>query len=648
MTLRKPLRLVWGTPPVPGGRWRAGLLHLRSTRRLTGDPDERERVIDAYKRHRVHISLRGVLVWLLAVALAAFLLGAGALARRLHTRSPHNQIGYLDLVLPWRWDELDAKRGAALAAQGREKMDAGDFPAGFMLLRAALERNPADHTVRLQLAGIHAGLKLNAKAARLLEDGLDHGYPGVNYVRTLLGLLEATDQPSRRAAIALRALELLPASDAPDRPSLVAETIRALRAVRRASEARALADRELAADHPARRELAIVDALDSGRPEVAASLAEKWAADLPRQPEPLRLLVVAARQAGDIPALRSALDRLRSLAPDSPDTYLYAFVQSRQAGDQAGADAAWDRLLLRHGASPDIQLTLALVLADLRDLSGLDRLDAALRDLGAASSPVWWVRLQLAQTGRDWPAVRQAAREIRRAADRMLTPDVEVADALARLCLERGTGPRSDLVEIIGRRPLPLKIYLVTLDLLLAENETEAAREILNLAEGPFGESEGLRSRRELITSLPPPPAEPIAAPTTDTRPLPASFDAFAELFQTELAAGGDHAAIALLQTARRSTAAWVAGSAARLDALELPLALRGDDPGRVRILARALLARGDAYLPNLLDLARECQAQGGTESALLLVREILRARPDDPDALACLQAWLPPTPAAD
>ncbi len=648
MTLRKPLRLVWGTPPVPGGRWHAGLLHLRSTRRLAGDADERERVIDAYKRHRIHLSLRGILAWLLALAVAGYLLGAGALAWRLHSRSAHNQIGYFDLVLPWRWDGLDAKRGAALAAQGREKLAQGDFPAGFMLLRAALERDPADHRTRLSLARIHAGLRLNAKAARLLEDGLAHGYPGKNYMETLLGLLDATDQPARRAALAARALSLAASAGSPDRSWLAAETIRAFRSAGRPAEARSLAMNELPPEAPIRRELAIVEALEQGRTAEAEALAERWAADSPRQPEPLRLRVVAARKAGDMPALREGLERLRTLAPDAADTYLYALVQSRQAGDEEGAAAALERLLLRHGTNPELHLTLALVLADLRDTAGLDRLLDTLRALGASTSPVWWARLQLAQTGRDWPAVRQAAREIRRAADRMLTPDVEVADALARLCLERGSGPRSDLAEVIGRHPLPLKVYLVTLDLLLAENETEAAREILNLAEGPFGESEGLRGRRELITNLPPPPAEPIAAPTPDTRPLPASFEAFAELFRTELAAGGDHAAIALLQTARRSTAAWVAGSAARLDALELPLALRGDDPGRVRILARALLARGDAYLPDLLNLARECQARGGAESALLLVREILRARPDNPDALACLQAWLPPTPAAD
>ncbi len=634
------MKLVWGTPAVPGGRWRGGLLNLRSIRRLAGDADARARTLEAYKRHRIHVSLRGLGVWMLSLAIGGHLVGAGVIAWRLHTTTAHNQIGYADLVLPWRWSGLDEKRGAALIAQARDRLAAGDLSTGFQLLRAGLGRQPGDLAARLDLARLHATLRLNGKAARLLEDGLALGQPDRRYLETLLALLADTGQPPRRAAVAARALADRGPTD-PLRPWLVTENLHALRAVGQPEAALALAARELPPDEPTRRELEILSKLENGHGAEAAAMAERWIKDAPDRPEPLRLRATIARQAGDLPTLRANLDALRRLAPEPPDTYLFAYVQSRRAGDEAGARDAWDRLMLRHGADPELHLALALVLTDLQDRAGLDQLAATCRELGASTDPVWWARLQLARLDRDWPGVRAAAQELRRSGTRTHTTDVEIADALARSKLEGGTGPRSDLIETVARLALPLPTSLATLDFLISEGDGPTAREILNLIEGPYADAEGLTRRRDAIAALPTPP-EPAPAPERPATPEFSGYEAFAEIFRTGLAAGREAEMRALLTEVRRSGADWAAVATARLDALELPLAARDPDPSRARLLARSLLARGEAFASDVLSVARACQAAGDTDRARLLVRELLRAHPDDPEALASLQAWTP------
>lgn len=640
------MKLVWGTPAVPGGRWRGGLLNLRSIRRLVGDADARARTLEAYKRHRIHVSLRGLGVWLLSLALSGHLLGAGVIAWRLRSTTPHNQIGYVDLVLPWRWSGLDAKRGAALIAQARDRLAAGDLTTGFQLLRAGLGRHPSDLAARLDLARLHATLRLNGKAARLLEDGLALGRPDQRYLETLFALLADTGQPTRRATVAARALADRGPDD-PLRPWLVIENLHALRATGQPEAALALAARELSPDDATRRELEILSALENDQGTTATALAERWIKEAPDRPEPLRLRATIARQSGDIPALRTALEALRRLAPEPPDTYLFAYVQSHRAGDETGARDAWDRLMLRHGADPELHLALALVLTDLQDRPGLDRLAATCRELGASADPVWWARLQLARQDRDWPAVRAAAEELRRAGARTYTTEVEIADALARLKLEGGTGPRSDLIETVARVALPLSASLATLDVLIAEGDGTTARELLNLIEGPYADAEGLAARRDAIAALPV-PVEPTLQPERPPAPEFASFDAFAETFRGHINSGREAEARALLAAVRRSGADWAAVATARLDALELPLAARDADPARARLLARALLARGDAFSSDVLAVAHACHAAGDTDRARLLVRERLRTRPDDPEALAYLHAWTPSEPPPD
>jgi tetratricopeptide (TPR) repeat protein len=242
MSNEKPIRLVWGTPAVPGGRWHGGLINLKLIPRSNRAIAERAAALHAYTRHRAHLSLRGLLVWCLGLAAGAYFIGAAVVLHRIDSRTPHNRVGYLDLALPWRWKNLESLRGEALIAAGREALAAGRFQEGFGLLRAGLARHPADAEARLVLANIYLRLRLPPRAIALLLDGLDHGYPGRDSLETLFALLRDSDRPDTLASACLRARENLLALAESARPAgdvrwLDRHTVRALVSAGRAPQA---------------------------------------------------------------------------------------------------------------------------------------------------------------------------------------------------------------------------------------------------------------------------------------------------------------------------------------------------------------------------------------------------------------------------
>jgi tetratricopeptide (TPR) repeat protein len=203
------IRLVWGNPSVPAGRWHAGLLNLKfapkgaTLANAAANPDPWL----AFRTHRPHVSLRGVLLWAFGLLLVAHCAGAFVIQRRLERASPRNRVAYADLAFPWRWRHLDRLRGEALVADGRELIAARRVPEGLALLRQGLERNPADAGARLDIARTFAAMRLAPRAGKLLREALDHGYPGREAMEFAFTLAAEADAPDARIELCRLARE---------------------------------------------------------------------------------------------------------------------------------------------------------------------------------------------------------------------------------------------------------------------------------------------------------------------------------------------------------------------------------------------------------------------------------------------------------
>jgi hypothetical protein len=652
----KRIRFVWGAPPFPGGRWRAALFNLQrlpDPRRPAVPADAPPAYWRAYLHHALNLSVRGLLVWGACAAVLAYFAGAAALLHRWQRANPHNRVTYADLVLPSRWSRVERIRAEGLIARGREALAYHRLAEGFGLLRAGLDRKPDDHPARLELARLYTALRLRPQAEKLLLDGLAHGYPGREHLDFAFALAADADRPADRVALVLaarRALDSAPASQAPaaDAAWLDQQLVRALLADRREAEALAVLARSFPPEHAFRRETGITRLLDSRRPAEAAAAAEAWAADAPRAREPLRLLARARRLLDDHPAMDAALARLRALDPAQPEPLLYALAQHHLADRPDAASAALDDLLLRHGSRPATYVKLAAALLELRHSAGLDRVETELNERGLSTRPVLWARLQLAVVEKNWPAVLAHAEAVRASPgpphkDSSLAW-LDTASRLARACLDGASGTQASLVEIAADRPGTLRFYQILLESLLDAGQAATARQILTLAEGPYPAARSivaLRSRIEsALAAAAPPPAPDRPAPSPELR----SADALADAFSARVAQGDAEGALALLAAARRARPPWFAAAEPRLDAAELRVRARGEDPLRLRLLVRGALAHDTRAPEELLRLAREIFPENPRHRAhaLLIVKEILRHSPEHREAIAQLATWEP------
>lgn len=649
----KRIRLMWATPPLPDGCWRLGLYHWQQT------PDP-ARPLPAggvpaywknYLHHTLNLSARGLLVWAAAVLFLAYLMGAAILLQRLVAANPHNRVTYFDLVAPHRWAELRRLRGEGFAELGRDQLRAGQFSEGFGLLRLGLDRNPADVLTRLDVARIYIALRLRPQGAQILRAGLNYGYPGRNYLESAFVVLEEGDRPDEwvdfcREARAALAAAIEKGGDAAEARWLDEQAVRAFMSAGRPAEALALVTHAYPEADPLRREVTVLHLLSTDKPQEALALAAQWAAEAPASAEALRLVVRAGREARDPTAMDEALRRLRALAPTSPDGLLYALTQNQLAGRAGEARANLDELIFRHGATPGLYQTLAAVLSEVKFPGGLERVERELRERGLSTSPVGWMRLQQTIRARDWPAALTFIERLRQNDRERLTEAqnsyLETMTRLAGACLDGGGGAQAALVAIVADRPGTLRLYAMLLGALIDAGRVETAKQILTLADGPFPAARSLAVARERIAkeekaAIPAPvPAEPVAVPALDT------FAGFRAAFERLVLIRDTAGALALLSSARRAQPAWLSAETARLEALELPLRARGDDPLVLQLLARNTLGRDAGAPERLLALARAVREEGYAANATLLVKEIIRRDPAASEALKQLAAWEP------
>jgi len=171
----------------------------------------------AYRPVRLKILWHRVFAALVALAVAGWFAGAGALYFFFKYKHGYDAVKYSNmLVLPFRLDEHRIEMGNYHVQQGLKALEEGEFRTAIHLLRIGVARSRANMEGRLALAQIfHSGLRRPEAAVSVLKEGLD--YASVNpeflnedYIRGLVQLMLLQEMDQELIQISEELLDTLP------------------------------------------------------------------------------------------------------------------------------------------------------------------------------------------------------------------------------------------------------------------------------------------------------------------------------------------------------------------------------------------------------------------------------------------------------
>lgn len=608
----------------------------------------------------VVISVRGVFVWLGALAFVAYFTGAAALWWWLGRR-PHNLVTYADLVLPTRWDGIRAKRGQALIAEAKDDLAARKWGDGIQKLRIGIAKYPEERDSRLVLAEIFLAMKARKLAISTYDGGLDHGYPGRAYMEAMLKSAAQSENHEWAIRTCDRALAMTGKDAEADRAWLIQRKTLSLLAAGRVDEALGLADEVSAARNSTLGELRVLGLLQAGRPAEAVAFLRAWikrtgAVD---DPQILRLEVRALRESGDLAGMESTIERLRRLTPADPRPYAYAIVQRALAGIDAGAGI--ESYLMRFGSQPEALQLLANPLAEIGRGDLLDRLLAHARQQGFNPAPIDRLRLQVLMGKGEWRLAEGVLATLKPGTEG--DPEEtwrQLAAARIQAALDPAEGAQSNLVALVRGRLLALGFYKDLIVSLRQAGRPATAREIVTFAQGLYPENQQIDGwRKELDAELAASEAARQAAiPKVQTAvsvpalAIPAvvreklTEAAFDERLAGLEKAGDFEGALALVREARRSKPDWLAARDTDLARREVGFYGRAGDLLGLRAAARLYVTGDRLRSAQMIETARELRAAGRKAEAVFLLRELAARVPDYAPAARLLAEW-EPAPAA-
>ncbi len=154
-----------------------------------------------YRRIDGRVRVRPVwsrfLIGFLALGLGGWLaLSAGAWYFVAHSRGVKG-VSYLDIALPFRWDEYRRKRGDDYLQRASAAQEKGEFREAYQLFRAGLSKNPANTEGRLRLASMLAWLGRPDMAIEVHAAGLPYAGEDLAFLGGYIQLLLANQEDAR-------------------------------------------------------------------------------------------------------------------------------------------------------------------------------------------------------------------------------------------------------------------------------------------------------------------------------------------------------------------------------------------------------------------------------------------------------------------
>lgn len=655
------LKFVWSPTKLTNAKWRLGLFALQRTRK--GSEVVVNRQTDGLRRQlkvsAVHISLRGVLLWVISLAVIGYFSAAVVLYSS-QRRQPHNQVAFADIILPWRWTELHRLRGATFLAQADDKLAAGDIGGALPLLRIGLSKLPSDWKHRHILAQFYTLMRAPAAAHKLVLGGFAHGYPGLERLRDLQRMIADSDSPELQERFLTLAREAHAREDGPeaDLRQLNVWRVQLLLSQDRSDEAVAVAREAFAPGEPNLRMALIRAALKRGDQDEVARLCAEWAAAAPDDPVMLSYVAGIRAEMGDRVGLDANLRRLRQLHPLDRRVIGQGVQLYLQAGMDERARELLEEGFLWFSSDPKSLESWLPLIATRENEALLLRIEEVMTDHGFDTTDALLWRMHVQILRHEWERAAGLARLLADRTDRMEPAKksvFELSVALVDACIDGGGGTQQQLVSFFRSPRYRMSSLRMVIQGLLAADRAETAREIATLGRGHFPESTelaGLTARidqRLAETAA----ARPVAPAAAESVPLHEDAGALLAEIDRLVAGQRDADALRLIATTRRQAPSWWAAGQEPVARRELSLLADAGDLSMLQLRVRDYLRGSADRRTALLRLAEEWHAADRTKAALLVVREILRQSPDDAAALKLQKAWEPaptptPAPAAD
>ncbi|MEY4489764.1 MAG: hypothetical protein RIQ79_2272 [Verrucomicrobiota bacterium] len=647
------IQFTWGCPPDAPGPWRFWVFCFfrRAKSPVTGNYYVSARSSTAYPL-AVIISLRSFFLWMLAISLAAYF-GGGALIANWYGKKPFNLITYPDLVLPWRWSRLETLRGQANLAQADANLKDGDLRSAYAYLRSGLARYPDDSKGRLQLATIYVLFRKRPEADKTLLAAYDYTYPGADYFKKSIELIEPGDNPELLIGYCARARASAIASGAATPAELRQIDLvaaRTLNSLEHYDEAVAYVEKNQPADASFLHSTKISRALALKDIPAAKAELDLWLAEKPDEEPALNTAIRVYGAAGMVPEMQAKILRLRSLYPENPDYIALGMVENIKAGQTTAALDLLDISVIRFAHKPAVYGDWAEAIGKTGKSEVVARLEQLVRETNQNPQAVI-LSMMLAQLRRQaWAEAEASSARLD-----LLYPGVSprlqtlhrVAKALLETCSQPVKGAQNTLANSIAGGWVSLTLYKQIIDALVAAERYESAQEILTLAEGYYPQSRYILAQRTLISgrqlaqkaALERRNAERLGA---DAAPqIPADAAALYAELDTRLASNQIDEALQLLRNVRKANPAWLKSVLPEVEWREIVVAGQSDNLTLLQLALRTYLrGRPEVRLERALAQAVVWHTQNHMSAAALIVREVLNLQPVQKTALRLKSEW--------
>lgn len=618
-------RFVWSSATEPKARWVGGIVGFR----IRGS-GARELV--------VCFACRGLLLWSAGAVVAAFVVGT-AVAAYLLGRNPYNRITYADMVLPTHWSELPSKRGQALIDEGVGELKMRHYAAGIMLVSHGLQLHPESIPARMVLGQMFANGGYLHRALEFLRGGVPYARGQRRYLEATLNIATHLEDDEQGLAIIAEAEKSVPESDASTRRWLAERRAAALVRLGRFDDVIRLHDAAGAASSMALNAAWARALAGTGRGDAAMAAVRAAPGDFGVFGEPWELLLELAQTAHRPEVGRFAADALVAIAPTDFQLHVKRLVYLAGIEPEATVREAVDDFFLHFGAN---DLACTTLLKQLEPVGSAVAVRAVWQQLQARGRITIDERIACVQdliAAGDLPGARREFDAAARLIDQGGTA-FEAWETGTRVLLDLLTtgapSAISQLEAFCNDHPLPPEAFRMLTRTLVRAGRPAAAQEIAAVARNRYPHMYGL-----------PEPAALGAAPVPTTATTPKGNDlvtvpqAQSDLKAMDAALSAGHWDEALTLIARVEKSPLAAEHAEEL--LYDRILIHGQRSNQTELswYMRRLMDRPRGFAPaRLRQIAGTLHAAGRTDSALTLLREVLREHPDAKWAAELQRSW--------
>lgn len=618
-------RFVWSSRSTPKARWLGGVVGLQ---------------VSGGGYVVVTLAWRAALLWLASVSLAGYFVGAAALAF-MFSRNHYNRITYLDLVLPTRWQEAKVKRGQSLIDEGLHQMQARKYGAGIMLMARGLQLAPRNIPARMVLGEVYVRAGYLYKGLQMFRDGIPYAGGKKRYLDTCFRLATYLEDYDRVLAMVKEARSTVDPHDQVMLRYLRTQQVNALVKLGRYAE--------------------VVDIWNQGRNNPSLSLNAAWAramaglgqgdqaiAAVEKTPgdygvldEPYRLLMDLARECHRPDVGRRAADQLAALDSGSYQYQVDRLVYLAEIKDDAGLRSAADLFYLRFGLSDSARVTLLKSLEPAATGPVLEVMWSHVTAIGRISIPERIAYVQDLIAAGD---LAEANREFAKTAQ-LLSADnsgyggwVDGTRVLLDLLQTGAVSSRSQLQAFCNNHPLGPDAFRLLIGCLVRADRLDAARDILALARNRYPSIQ----RLPVIEPAEPDARELAAAGKGSEAPkiVVSNPEGRTELtaMRADLAAQRWSSALTRIAKVEKSPFAKELGDELLYDRI----IIHGNLSNQTELswYTRRLFEQSRFDPARLRTIAQTLYATDHADSALTLLREILREHPEARWAADLRQTW--------